>query len=636
MKKNGYSLVEIIVALGIFSMVIFSTIQVFITSREAGGISANKTKALFLINDYFESLKNLRRENWNNLINGRYLVTTPSGTIVLVPTTNGETIDDYTRFLTIENAFRDTTGKLVDSGGTQDPSTKKITVSVSWQGLHPAEIVQSSYLTRYLDNLSWGQTTEAEFNQGTMNSVAVVNNNGGEIILGGGGHGDWCNPGPAIIAQLDLPKNGVSLAIRAIEGRAFVGTGENASGVSLADINISNSSPPVPSIKGTVNGYKTNDVFIDGNFGYIGTDTNSKEFSIIDLTSYQEIGYFDAPGPDDASGIYVLGNVGYLITGSTLYTINLSSKIGNRSLALGSVSLSGTGKKLMVVGNYAYVTTTASSRELIIIDVSNPSSLSIVGWADVDGNQGQDVFVNQTGTRAYLITQASTTQKEFFIIDTLEKTGSRPIIGSYDTNGMNPTGVTVVTGNRAIVVGTSGEEYQVVNIGSETNLTRCGGLNIDSGINGVVGILEADGDAYSYIITSDTSSEFKIIEGGPGGQYSSSGYFESTTLDAEHQVAFNRFTVNFDAPSQTSVKFQVASLDPVGQTCQNVNFSSLDFVGPDGTSSTYFSEGGAIPLNDDNSGYENPGQCFRFRAYLETSEPSRTPTFYDFTVNYSP
>ena len=58
----------------------------------------------------------------------------------------------------------------------------------------------------------------------------------GEVVLGAtGGVGDWCQPTLAITA-LDLPKSGVANAISAIQGTLAAGTGENASGVSYANV----------------------------------------------------------------------------------------------------------------------------------------------------------------------------------------------------------------------------------------------------------------------------------------------------------------------------------------------------------------------------------------------------------------
>src|SRR3989344_6687815 len=107
-----------------------------------------------------------------------------------------------------------------------------------------------------------------------------------------------------------------------------------------------------------------------------------------------------------------------------------------------------------------------------IVDLTNTANLSVVGSADVNGQAAKDVFVNEAGTRAYLVTGNSSSQSEFFVIDTSTKTGSRPILGSYNSNGMDPKAVTVVTDNKAIIVGSSGEEYQAIDIVPETSPVR--------------------------------------------------------------------------------------------------------------------------------------------------------------------
>lgn len=42
-------------------------------------------------------------------------------------------------------------------------------------------------------------------------------------------------------------------------------------------------------------------------------------------------------------------------------------------------------------------------------------------------------------------------------------------------------------------------------------------MNIDNGIYDIDSIRDSYTNAFSYIITGDTSKEFKIIRGGPGG-----------------------------------------------------------------------------------------------------------------------
>lgn len=186
--KKGFALVELVVALGVFSIIVFAAIRLFIVSQEVSVIGEKKIQAQALATEDFEKVKNLKRNDWGSLTNGRYIFQNQAGNLTLAPTTTGEEVDGFTRFLEIDNAYRDENGNLVESGGTLDPSTKKLTVFISWSGLFPRSISQTTYLTRYLDNLAWTQTTVADFEQGEMEYVEIVDPtiDDGEIQLEGG------------------------------------------------------------------------------------------------------------------------------------------------------------------------------------------------------------------------------------------------------------------------------------------------------------------------------------------------------------------------------------------------------------------------------------------------------------------
>ncbi|KKU95748.1 MAG: hypothetical protein UY27_C0009G0011 [Candidatus Gottesmanbacteria bacterium GW2011_GWA1_48_13] len=627
--KSGQSLVEFLVAMGIAAILFPALATGLIASREGSVQEGERTEAVAALTEGKEAVRIVRDAGWVNIAaNGTFHPVVNGATWALAAGT--ETIGDLTRAMVISDVYRDAAGNIA-SAGTLDPSTKRVDIRVSWNVLFPSVVSETLYLTRHKMAVVV-QTTEADFAAGTNTRTVVTNTGGGEVTLGAGGRADWCAPNLSI-TPLDLPKSGVANAISAIVGRVFAGTGDNASGVSFANVNIGNTNPPTASILGTFDGYKTNDIFGEADYVYFATDNNFKEIVIINLASspYAEAGYFNAPGNGNGHSVVVAGTTGYMTTGDKLYTFDVSVKSGSRP-ALGSVTLAAEGKSISVVSGYAFIAIDSSSTQLQIVDVSSPNTPTVVGSATVTGGEGKDVFVNESGTRAYLVTEASLTSREFFMIDVSTKIGSRPTVGNYDTAGMDPKGVTVVPGNRAIVVGTGSEEYQVINIGNEASPVRCGGLSIDTGINGVSSVLEADGDAYSYIITGDTASELKIIEGGPGGQAGNSGIFESATIDAAASSAWNRFDTTVITPSQTTVRYQVASSDAIGGSC-DVTFA---FVGPDGTSGTYFTTPGTIPFSSDEPGYHNPGACFRYRLYLDSTDPAAAPIVEDVTVNYSP
>lgn len=631
--NKGQSIVEIMLVFGLLVTILPALVVGFMMSRSGKAQHNQRLQAVALLKETEEAVRSVRESGWSAFAaNGTFHPIIVGSSWLLASGT--DVIDGFTRSVDIEEVERSSAGDIVASGGTVDPSTKKVTATISWGTPFPSSVRSDFYLARF-DNLLYTQTTEADFNAGIKNAVAVTNTNGGEIVLGAGGGGNWCEPNLSI-AALDLPKQGVANAITAIEGRIFAGTGDNSSGESFVNINVNNSHPPVATILGTFDGYKTNDVFGEPNYGYIATDTNSKEIIIIDIstTPYSEVGSFDAPGSTDANSIFVLGNIGYMTQGNRFRNFDLSAKTASRpAIDSDGIALTGggTGRSIYIVGNYAYVTTNANT--IVVIDLQNPSNLQFKMLMFMGGENAHDIVVNSTGTRGYIAKAKSATEREFRIVEIDLAGESFTTLGQYDTNDMDPKELILVPGNRAIIVGSGGQEYQVIDISDETNPVGCGGLSIDTGINGIASVLETDGDAYSYIITGDANEELKIIEGGPGGYFATAGTFESSIFDAGYETAFNRLSFTAVKPAQTDIILQVAAADAVSGHCSGASFA---YVGPDGGPGTFFTIPDAIPLDNDGMVYENPGRCFRYKAYLSTSDTFASPVLEEVTVNYSP
>lgn len=649
MRRIGGSLIELIVIFALALILLPALLIGLTSSREGKAQQVKKNKAVALLKGTAEVVKSIKDTSWHNLPqNGEYYPTQYQNRWILTPGTS--TVDGYTTSVVISDVYRDDNGVIVENGGQLDPSTKKIVSTISWQFPSVSSVSVTTFATRHRSNTTSLDTLLADFTVGSASGTTIAETLGsgitgdGEVTLGAGGNGNWCSPSMTG-TTVDLPKSGVANAVWAVEGKVSAVTGENASGVSFANVLVDNQLPPAAAIEGTFDGYKTNGVFIDDDYAYISTDTNSKEVVIIDLNQlnpstnkYTEVGYFDAPGSADGQSVYVAGPIGFVITSNTLHTFNLSSKSGARSL-LRSIALAGQGTKVYVQGEYAYVSISGSTTKMQIVRVQNGgSTLSIVGSASVDSQSAVDIVVNSSGTRAYVATAVSATQRELFVIDTSTKTGARPLIGSYDSNGMNPKGVGLTPGNRAILIGSGGEEYQVINIANESTPVRCGGMDVPAGVNGISTILESDGDAYSYIITGDASSELKIVIGGPGGQYATSGQFTSDAVQVASAAAFNSFVASINQPVSTTIRMQVAVSQAVGGSCTAAVYT---FVGPNSSQPTtsFFEPQGteiraAIPTYPYQN-YTNPGNCFKYRVFMTTGDITNSPVLSDVTINYS-
>lgn len=633
-SQTGQFLVELLVAIGLMTILVPAIVTALVAGTQGKADQEQRIKAVAFLNEAKEALLVIREGGWVNVEeNGSYHPEVVDNTWELAD--GEEEVDGFRREILIADIERDDTGTIVSTGGTVDPSSKKVTITISWDKPTSNSISSEFYLTRYMDNLVMTDTLEAEFDAGRPLGTVVVNDYGGEVVLSGGGRGDWCRPNDFIVDELDLPHDGRAQVVKAIEHKAFTGTDWANQGV-FAEIDINNDNPPNATISELMAGYDTNDIFLDENYAYIATDDPHKDIVIYDIHTEQEVGYYDAPDSlGTAQGIYVKGNYGYTTVGFYLHTFDLSSKTGSRPNS-DSLFLWGTGRRLVVQGNYAFIAVEWGLSEMKIVNVANPKNIYSSGQADVNGEYGREVFVNESGTRAYLTTSRSSSKREFFIIDTSSKSGWRPVRGEYDSGDMDPRGVVAVTGNKAVLVGTGGEEYQVVDILDETHPTRCGGINVNEGIYGIASVLESDGDAYSYIVTKDIDNEFKVIEGGPGNQYVDDGTFESRPIDIGYSTAFNYIIFDTVLPVATSVSYQVAVADAKNGSCEEAAGVTYDFLGPDGTADTFYSTEGSIFMNNDNIGYENPGRCFKYKVFLHTDDTLSTPVFREAIINYSP
>lgn len=641
-QKNvkGFSLAEILVALGVFSMIVVSIGTLVIETSRFSENRWFKVMATAQIQEIINGVNINKQDFWANIVNhsdgnDKHLVYSGETYSIVngAATKNGITLN-----FNLTNAFRDASGNIVESGGTSDLGTRLLTITASWTDT--LGIVNSTTSRTYISNwntYNWTKTASADFNIGTHDATIVEGTSGGEVALENVLYSDWCTP-ELTQASYNLPGSSEPTLINSLPGTAYLGSANTSASLRGVDVNHS-TTPATVTVEGSFNGYVTKSIFGDGTYAYLATTNDSKEIVIVDTTTnpYKEVGYFNASGSTDAESVYVVGNVGYMLQGRNLRTFDLSSKNGSRP-QLDSLTVAngiwgffvGVASEIEVRNNYAFISLYNDWYELKVVNVSNPNNLSEVGNADVNFQQSSDLFVNENGTRVYIGTTSASSSDEFFIIDTSVKKSGMPVIASYDTNGMSVRGVTVID-DKAIIVGTGGEEYQVVDIPANNNLTRCGGLNIDSGLNGVTTIVTPGMERYSYIIGSDVNNEFRVIKGGitqghPGGLgYADEGTYTSEVFDtssAQTKYYYLRWTEQL--PSNTDLRIQIRSGD-------SSNLTSVPWVGPNGASGTYFTtpDGETIPATIQNKRY------IQFRAIF-SSDTISTPVLEDITLNYQP
>lgn len=150
-RERGFGIIEIIVAVSVISIALFGISQLSLLYIKQGNQNKNYLKALYLAEESLEAARSVRDQSWTTNIasltmGANYYPIISSNKWILGATNPGMIENIYNRQIKIENVSRNTNDNIVSSGGTDDPNTKKITTTVSWNG-------KNVTLTTYLTNL---------------------------------------------------------------------------------------------------------------------------------------------------------------------------------------------------------------------------------------------------------------------------------------------------------------------------------------------------------------------------------------------------------------------------------------------------------------------------------------------------
>jgi type II secretory pathway pseudopilin PulG len=250
--QGGQMIVELLVAFGLASILLPAIMTGFVSGSSGKVQQQQRLKAIGYLEEGVEGVRSVREAGWANIVSGvtYHLVANGSGWGVQQGT---ETLGDFTRSIVITDVT------------PSDSSIKMITVTVTWNNIIPSNVSTIFYLTRYLGNKTYTQTTQADFNAGTLNNVQVTNVSGGEVKLANNNKAKWCQPafttdknGQEVTITLpDGPPVAVaayaSATSSAIPNDVFVAVApDTTTSAKLAYLNVTaNTDPPVPTLKGT-------------------------------------------------------------------------------------------------------------------------------------------------------------------------------------------------------------------------------------------------------------------------------------------------------------------------------------------------------------------------------------------------
>lgn len=147
--KNGFSLVEIVLAMAIFMILAVVGITTVLQSFSVNKLSSEQLFADLYAQEGIEAVRSIKNRGWSSLAVGTYGLSSSTG--VWAFSGSSDSRDKYTRQLNISEVQRDINGDIVESGGTVDVDTLKVDSVVTWNFSGPRNdtVSHTTFLTNF-------------------------------------------------------------------------------------------------------------------------------------------------------------------------------------------------------------------------------------------------------------------------------------------------------------------------------------------------------------------------------------------------------------------------------------------------------------------------------------------------------
>ncbi len=641
MKKNnhhkGFSLIELLVVICFISVMVILILNVSNYNNKLKLINEEKTQASFYAGEAIEAAKLLK---WDDLIPGNYSLTLLGTGWSLSP--GSQLLDNrYTRNINISYVDRSnfTNGHVygpIVSSGYSDNDSRKVTVTVDWPSRSGASGHQQ--LETYLYRWQAERWTQTDWSGGGGQEDWVLNNKfsskdlGTDVSVAGvstllSGFLDWVNG--TTTASLNI-SGGTAVTVNDVfekDDRAYVVTNSNSPGNELFIFDVSNINSPAL-LGGYDVGAQVNAVVVSGNYAYLATNRSQRQVLVLKIdtpNNITEAGYFNI-----GSNVWDIGvgnNIAYAVTDTRLYAVDISNLSQHTSLS--NIGIQGTGKVLFLSEDYVYVGAYSnSSRELQVFYVGNPTTLVAMPYYDLSGGSLTPTDIYVRGDRVYISTQNNNNGSEFFVFDSSDPTGL-VYLGGYNA-GYTVYGFSIVGLYAVLGVNNSSNELTVIDISSPAGINPANSFNLKGSKYGEVSTnyvyALAANCSNVYMGVFNTNYEFAIfsteeIDCG----YADNGTLISSTFDTgSDKVVYNWIAWDGIEPANTDIRFQIAT--------SNDTSAPWNFVGPDGTSSTYYTNSSQEFIN--YTTHENQ-RYIRYKLFISSQAGLQVPTLDAVTISYS-
>jgi len=361
-NQTGISLVEVLLAVLLFGLMVTAITGALLYGRTSTNMSGNRQRANMLAEEGVEAVRNVRDASYSNLTDGTFGLTKTSNQWAL--SGSSDTTDAFTR------------QTVVSSTGT---NRKLITSTVSWpQGAGTAQTSVTTELTNWMSSFvkSWP--------------------NG--LYAGSG----------------DASGTVAGYKVATVGNYAYL-VRNSSTGPNFIVFNVSNPSSPTVVGSLTLTGVPTN-IAVSGNYAFVSNTSDTTELQVVNIATPATpalVTSYNAAGAGDGRGVYVYGANIYLTrsaNGGSDELVILNMPTSTTIARVGGYSLNVTMYEVYVSGTAAYVATSSDTQEILVVNLSVLSlltlgtSINLPGTTDattIDG-VGNNIVVGQ-GTALHTI-----------------------------------------------------------------------------------------------------------------------------------------------------------------------------------------------------------------------------------------
>lgn len=156
LSQKGFGLIEIIITAAIIVVSFTAFISFILFSRDATLKVQRKTEAVSAAEEAVEIVRKLKDDNWTaniaSLTAGTTYYPKLTGSTWSLTTTNPSPSNYYQTTVVFSSVSRDGSFNIVSSGGTNDPNSKKVVVTTTWNDSGTKSVNLTSYIGNIKNN----------------------------------------------------------------------------------------------------------------------------------------------------------------------------------------------------------------------------------------------------------------------------------------------------------------------------------------------------------------------------------------------------------------------------------------------------------------------------------------------------